>query len=164
LLTPDNVINYLREMFWGFNLSEAEVAADSTIIDGLVCFWRWVMDWNESAAFINQHSISQSPPTSDRTSDYQEDVEPDLGVQACRQSRRRIRSYIGLLANSFVVDKLIGLRAQDNFTIHQSLYEAQLAIKSTLSSSENAHLCWCVNTGTWNSEAHRYGSRVVSVV
>ena len=46
------------------------------------------------------------------------------------------RSYIGFLANNFVVDKLIGLQAHDRFTIHQSLYETQLAIKSTLSSSE----------------------------
>ena len=46
------------------------------------------------------------------------------------------RSYIGYLANNFVIDKLIGLRVQDHFTIHQSLYEAQLVIKSTLSSSE----------------------------
>jgi hypothetical protein len=56
LLTPDHVINYLREIFRGFNSSEAEVAADFTVIDWLVCFWRWTKDWDKSAAFINEQS------------------------------------------------------------------------------------------------------------
>jgi hypothetical protein len=55
LLTPDHVINYLQEKFRWFNSSEAEVAADSTVIDWLVCFWKWTMDWNGRAAFINKH-------------------------------------------------------------------------------------------------------------
>jgi hypothetical protein len=45
-------------------------------------------------------------------------------------------SYISFLANNFIVDKLIGLGTQDHLTIHQSLYENQLAMKSTLSSPE----------------------------
>ena len=111
--------------------------------------------------------ISRSPPTSDRTSDYQEDIvvfkhvdksavealtrldihylhsdvsqnNPllQLLVKKSFAVTPQIRSNIGFLANNFLVDKLIGLPAQDHSTIHQSLYETQLAIKSTLSSPE----------------------------
>ena len=112
-------------------------------------------------------NISRSPPTSDRTSDYQEDIvvfkhvdksavealtrldihylhsdvsqnNPllQLLVKNSFAVTPQTRSNIGFLANNFVVDKLIGLPTQDHFTIHQSLYETQLAIKSTLSSPE----------------------------
>lgn len=170
LLTPDHVINYLQEKFRGFNSSEAEVAADSTVIDWLVCFWKWAMDWNESAAFINKRGAFHDLhllPTGYQTirkmssqilvfkhvnkavaaltrlgihslhSDLsQNDPLLQMLVKFSFAVTPQIRSYIGFLANNFVVDKLIGLPAQDHFTIHQSLYESQLAIKSTLSTSE----------------------------
>ena len=171
LLTPDHVINYLQEKFREFKSSEAEVAADSTVIDWLVCFWKWTMGWNKNAAFINQHRAFNDLhllPTGHQTirkmssqilvfrhvdkaavsalarlgihslhSDLsQNDPLLQMLVKNSFVVTPQIRSYIGFLANNFVVDKLIELRAEDHFTIHQSLYEAQLAIKSTLSSSE----------------------------
>ena len=55
LLTPEHVIGHLQEKFRGFSSSEAEVAADSTVIDWLVCFWKWAMGWKESAAFFSRY-------------------------------------------------------------------------------------------------------------
>jgi hypothetical protein len=171
LLTPEHVINYLREKFQGFNSSEAEVAANSTVIDWLVCFWRWTKDWDKSAAFINQRSAFcdlHLLPTEHQTirkmssqilvfkhvdkaavvaltrlgihslhSDLsQNDPLLQMLVKNSFAITPQTHSYISFLANNFIVDKLIGLRAEDHFTIHQSLYETQLTIKSTLSSSE----------------------------
>ena len=171
LLTPDHVINYLREKFRGFNSSEAEVAADSTVIDWLVCFWKWIKDWDKSTAFINQkrafHDLHLLPTEHQTIRKMSSQILvfkhvdkaatvalTRLGIHSLHsdlsQNDRLLQilvknsfavtpqthSYIGFLANNFVVDKLIRLRAQDHFTIHQSLYETQLTIKSTLSSSE----------------------------
>ena len=171
LLTPDHVINHLREMFRGFNSSEAEVAADSTVIDWLICFWKWTMDWKESTTFISQHRAFHDLhllPTGHQTirkissqilvfkhvdeaavvaltrlgihplhSDLSEkDPLLQMLVKNSFAITPQTRSYIGFLVNNFVADKLIELRAQDHSTIHHSLYETQLAIKSTLSSSE----------------------------
>ena len=171
LLTPDHVINYLQEKFRGFNSSEAEVAADSIVVDWLVCFWKWIMGWNKSAAFINQHRVFHDLhllPTGHQTIRKMSKqilvlkhvdkaavaALTQLGIHSLHSDLSQndpllrmlvtnsfavtpqTRSYIGFLANNFVVDKLIGLRAQDHFAIHQSLYEAQLAVKSTLSLSE----------------------------
>jgi hypothetical protein len=171
LLTPAHVINYLQEKFRGFNSSEAEVAADSTVIDWLVCFWKWIMNWDECAAFINQRRVFHDLhllPTGHQTirkmssqilvfkhvdkaavaaltrlgihslhSDLSlNDPLLQMLVKNSSVVTPQISSYIGFLVNNFVVDKLIGLQVQDHSSIHQSLYEAQLAIKSTLSSSE----------------------------
>ena len=46
------------------------------------------------------------------------------------------RSYIGFLTNNFVETKVSRLRTEAHATIHQSLYQAQLATRATLSSSE----------------------------
>ena len=171
LLTPDHAINYLQEKFGGFNSSEAEVAADSTVIDWLICFWKWTMDWRESAAFINKqrafhhlHLLPTGHQTIRKMSSQilvfkqvdkaavailtrlgihslhsdlsQNDLLLQMLVNNSFAITPQMRTYIGFLANNFVVDKLVGLQAQDHFTIHQSLYESQLATKSTLSSSE----------------------------
>ena len=170
LLTLDHVINYLQERFREFNSSEAEVAADSTVIDWLVCFWKWTMDWNKSAAFISQHRAFHNlhllltghqtirkmssqilvfrhvdKAVSALTRLGIHSLHPDLSqndplLQMLEKISfvvtRQIHSYIGFLASNFILDKLIELRAKDHFTIHQSLYEAQLAIKSMLSSSQ----------------------------
>ena len=171
LLSPDHVINYLREKFRGFNSSEAEVAADSTVIDWLVCFWRWIKDWDKNSVFINQkrafhdlHLLPTEHQTVRKMSSQilvfknvnkaavvaltrlgihslhsdlsQNDPLLQMLVKNSFAVTPQTHSYIGFLANNFVVENLIGLRAQDHFTIHQSLYETQLAIKCTLSSSE----------------------------
>ena len=171
LLTPAHVIKYLQENFRGFKSPEAEVAADSTVIDWLVCFWKWVMDWKESAAFLKRYREFDDLhllPTGHHTirkmlsqivvfkhvnkaavtaftqlgihslhSDLsQNDPIVQMLVKGSFAVTSQTRSYISFLANNFVVAKLIRLRAEDHATIHESLCEAQLAIKSTLSSAE----------------------------
>jgi len=171
LLTPDHVIKYLQEKFRGFNSSEAEVAAESTVVDWLVCFWKWAIDWNEKAALFSQsaafrdlHLLPTKHQTIRRMSSkivvfkhideavvaawtqlgihslHSELSQNDPLVQMLVVDDFAItpqnRSYIGFLANNFVVANLISLRADAHAAIHRSLYQAQLAIQSILSSSE----------------------------
>jgi hypothetical protein len=46
------------------------------------------------------------------------------------------RTYFSFLANNLVVAKLISLGAEDHAKIHESLYETQITIKATLSTSD----------------------------
>ncbi|KAF8817051.1 hypothetical protein BYT27DRAFT_7229032 [Phlegmacium glaucopus] len=171
LLTPDHVINYLQEKFRGFNSSEAEVAAGSTVIDWLVCFWKWTMGWNEKATlfrrsgvFHNLHLLPTKHQTIRKISSkimvfkYVDEAVvaawAQLGIHSLHselsQNEPLVQmlvvdgfaitpqnpSYIGFLANDFVVANLIELRAEARTTIHQSLYQAQLAIQAKLSPSQ----------------------------
>ena len=171
LLTPDHVIDYLREKFRGFNASEVEVPADSAVIDWIIRFWKWTMNWKDSTGLISQlrafhdfHLLPTGHQTIRKMSSQilvfkhvdkaavealtrigihslhsdlsQNDPLLQMLVKNSFAITPQTRSYIGFLVNNFVVDKLIGLSSQDHFSIHQSLYETQLAIKSTLSSSE----------------------------
>lgn len=170
LLTGDHVINYLQEKFRRFNSSEAEVAADSAVIDWLACFWKWVMGWNKGDAFLDRYKDFHDLhllPTDHQTirkmssqimvfkhiNNASVAVLTQLGIHPLHSDLSRddsllrmlvkysfavtpqLRSYLSFLADNFVVAKLINLRVEDHVTIHESLYETQLATKSTLSSS-----------------------------
>jgi hypothetical protein len=171
LLTPNHVINYLQERFRGFNSSVAEVLADSAVIDWLVCFWKWAMDWNGNTALFNRyrefHDLHLLPTEIKTIRKISSQIMvfkhidkaaiaalTRLGIHSLHSDLSqnnplvqmlekysfaitpRNRSYFSFLANNFALAKLVRLRPEDHVTIHESLYETQLAIKSTLSSSE----------------------------